>query len=122
MRVTRWRTRAADQDPRPESVGILRAVSASARAPADVGQDGRQAGSTSVSAVRLGLAAGVGAGLDHLSPCCGTRHPKAREALDQRGAGEGERMVIADPSRPKPPPSQPPRPPPPPPSGGRRGA
>jgi len=36
MRVTRWRTRAADQDPRPESVGILRAVSAAASASADV--------------------------------------------------------------------------------------
>jgi hypothetical protein len=70
MRVTRWRTRAADQDPRPESVGILRAVSAAASASADVtplaqfGEDGRQAGS---SAVGLGLGAGVGAGLDHLS-------------------------------------------------------
>jgi hypothetical protein len=36
MRLTRCRTRAADQDPRPEGVGILRAVSAAARAPDDV--------------------------------------------------------------------------------------
>ena len=36
MRLTRCRTRVADQDPRPEGVGILRAVSAAARAPDDV--------------------------------------------------------------------------------------
>ena len=36
MRVTRLRTVLADHDPRPERVGILRAVSAAARAPADV--------------------------------------------------------------------------------------
>ena len=36
MRVTRRRTAWADQDPRPESVGILRAVSAAARALGDV--------------------------------------------------------------------------------------
>jgi hypothetical protein len=36
MRATRLRTVLADHDPRPEGVGILRAVSAAARAPADV--------------------------------------------------------------------------------------
>jgi hypothetical protein len=36
MRLTRRRTWVADQDPRPEGVGILRAVSAAARAPDDV--------------------------------------------------------------------------------------
>ena len=36
MRATRLRTVLADHDPRPERVGILRAVSAAARAPADV--------------------------------------------------------------------------------------
>jgi hypothetical protein len=36
MRLTRCRARMADQDPRPEGVGILRAVSAAARAPDDV--------------------------------------------------------------------------------------
>ena len=36
MRATRLRTVLADHDPRPEGVGILRAVSAAARVPADV--------------------------------------------------------------------------------------
>ena len=36
MRATRLRTVLADHDPRPERVGILRAVSAAARAPDDV--------------------------------------------------------------------------------------
>jgi hypothetical protein len=85
MRMTRWRTRAADQDPRPESVGILRAVSAAARALESTrpqfGQDGRQAGGASVSLVGLGLGAGVafGAGLDHLAsiPGCSQVHTAA---------------------------------------------
>jgi hypothetical protein len=62
MRLTRCRTQAADQDPRPESVGILRAVSAAARAPDDVIPPAR-------SLVRIGakLAARASARSDWLS-------------------------------------------------------
>jgi hypothetical protein len=62
IRLTRCRTRAADQDPRPEGVGILRAVSAAARAPDDVIPPAR-------SLVRIGakLAARASARSDWLS-------------------------------------------------------
>ena len=46
------------------------------------GQDGRQAGSTSVSAVRLGLAPGLARAWIISASGCGTQHPEAREALD----------------------------------------
>jgi hypothetical protein len=50
------------------------------------GQDGRQAGSTSVSAVGLGLAAGIGASLDHLSLWLRDAAPlrRARRSITRR--------------------------------------
>jgi hypothetical protein len=64
MRLTRCRTWAADQDPRPERVRILRAVSAAARAP----DDGMP---LSRSLVKIGakLAARASAGRRRVSRC-----------------------------------------------------
>jgi len=57
MRATWLRTVLTDHDPRPERVGILRAVSAAAKALGDVmplACSLHQLGSASVSAVGLG--------------------------------------------------------------------